>query len=84
TPEKIFFCIVFYISIKIHINIENIIFSNLSIPSKYNKAGSILRTIRKILPVFEREEVLSKFNLIFIISNLEMKKEIKNLKIINI
>lgn len=81
TPEKIFFIIIFYISVKLHIRNEKIIFSNVSILSKYNKAGSIYRTIRKILPIFEMEDVLSKFNLVFIISNLELQKEIKNLKI---
>lgn len=81
TPEKIFFIIAFYISIKLNVKIENIIFSNASILSKYNKAGSIYRTIRKILPIFEMEDGLSRFNLIFIISNLELKREIKNLKI---
>ena len=84
TPEKIFFVIVFYISINLYIDTKNIIFSNLFVPVKYNKAGSIFRTIRKILPLFESEDKLSKFNLIFIISNLEMKKDIKNLKIIKI
>ncbi len=84
TPEKIFFMIVFYISIKLHINKDNIIFSNVSILSQFNKAGSIYRTIRKILPIFEMEDALSKFNLIFIISNLELKKTIKNLNIITI
>ncbi|UCD01356.1 MAG: hypothetical protein JSV23_10840, partial [Promethearchaeota archaeon] len=81
TPEKIFFIIVFYISVKLHIKNKNIIFSNASILSKYNKAGSIYRAIRKILPIFEREDALSKINLIFIISNLELKKEIKNLNV---
>lgn len=84
TPEKIFFIIVFYISIKLHINKPNIIFSNISILTQYNKAGSIYRTIRKILPIFEAEDRLSKFNLVFIISNLELKKTIKNLNIITI
>ncbi len=84
TPEKIFFIMVFYISIKLNIKIENIIFSNVSILSKYDKGGSIYRTIRKVLPIFEMEEKLSKFNLIFIISNLELKREIKNLKIYTI
>ncbi len=84
TPEKIFFIIVFYISIKLHINKYNIIFSNLSILNQYNKAGSIYRTIRKILPIFEMEDTLSKFNLTFILSNLELKKAIKNLNIITI
>ena len=81
TPEKIFFIIVFYISIKLHVRYENIIFSNISILNKYNKAGSIYRTIRKILPIFKKDHSLSKFNLIFIMANLELKKEIKNLKV---
>ncbi|MFX1364676.1 MAG: coiled-coil domain-containing protein [Promethearchaeota archaeon] len=81
TPEKIFVIIVFYISIKLYVKSKNIIFSNVSILSKYNKAGSIYRTIRKILPLFEKDTLLSGFNLIFILSNLELKKEIKNLKI---
>ncbi|MFW9998936.1 MAG: coiled-coil domain-containing protein [Candidatus Hodarchaeota archaeon] len=81
TPEKIFFMITFYLSIKLQIKEEYIIFSNLSILSKYNKAGSIYRTIRKILPIFEMDKSLSRFNLVFIISNLELKREIKNLKI---
>ncbi len=81
TPEKIFFIIVFYISIKLHINQNNIIFSNVSILNQFNKAGSIYRTIRKIIPIFDSEKSLSKFNLIFILSNLELKKEIKNLNV---
>ena len=83
TPEKIFFIIICYISIEIQLKNKNIVFSNLFIPSNYNKAGSIFRTIRKILPLFESED-FAEFNLIFILSNLEMKKEIKNLKIITI
>ena len=84
TPEKIFFIITYYISMEIQVKNDNIVFSNLFIPSIYNKAGSILRTIRKILPLFENERNLASFNLIFILSNLEMKKEIKNLKKITI
>ncbi len=84
TPEKIFFIIVFYISIKLQSKIENVIFSNLFIPRKYNKAGSIFRTIRKILPIFENDEELFRFKLIFIISDLEMKKQIKELKVIRL
>jgi len=83
TPEKIFFIIICYISIEIQLKNNNIIFSNLFIPSNYNKAGSIYRTIRKILPLFESDDFV-EFNLIFILSNLEMKKEIKNLKVITI
>ncbi len=84
TPEKIYFVMVFYISIRVILQIKNIIFSNLFIPSEYNKRGSVYRTITKILPIFEQEESLKTFNLIFIISNLEMKKKIQNIKIIKI
>lgn len=84
TPERIFFIIVFYLSIKLQNKSENIMFSNLFLPIKYNKAGSIYRTIRKILPIFEKEEVLSRINLVFIFSNLEMKKKINNLNLINL
>lgn len=84
TPEKIYFVMTFYISIKIILQAKNIIFSNLFVPSEYNKRGSIYRTITKILPIFEQEKNLKKFNLIFLISNLEMKKKIENVKIIKI
>ena len=84
TPEKIFFIIVFYLSIRLHTNTKNIVFSNASIINQYNKAGSIYRTIRKILPIFEMDDKLSKFNLVFILSNLELKRTIKNLNIITI
>ncbi|MFX0145427.1 MAG: hypothetical protein ACFE9C_15290, partial [Candidatus Hodarchaeota archaeon] len=84
TPEKIFFIIVFYLSIELHTNTKNIVFSNTSIINQYNKAGSIYRTIRKILPIFEMDDKLSKFNLVFILSNLELKRTIKNLNIITI
>ncbi len=84
TPERIYFIIVFYLSIKLQNKSENIMFSNLFLPIKYNKAGSIYRTIRKILPIFEKEEVLSRINLVFIFSNLEMKKKINNLNLINL
>ena len=84
TPEKIFFVIVLYISIKILLKSKNIIFSNLFLPSFYNKRGSIFRTIKNIIPVFGREDVLKGFNLVFLLTNLEMGEQIKNLKIITI
>jgi peptidoglycan hydrolase CwlO-like protein len=84
TPEKIFFIIIFYISIKLLFNKNDIIFSNVSILSQYNKAGSIYRTIRKLIPIFEQDKNLTNQNLIFILSNLELKKEIKSLKVITI
>ncbi|MFX0025349.1 MAG: hypothetical protein ACFE8M_02965 [Candidatus Hermodarchaeota archaeon] len=84
TPEKVFLIVVLYISINIVLNEKNLTFSNLFIPKEYNKSGSILRTIRKILPIFKSNENLKDFNLIFIMSNIEIKKEIKNVKIIEI
>lgn len=84
TPEKIFFVISFYISIQIILDTQYIIFSNLFLPNEYNKRGSIFRTINKILPIFDKESTLKDFNLIFLISNLEMKKKIENIKIIKI
>ncbi|MFX1584427.1 MAG: hypothetical protein ACFFDL_07510 [Promethearchaeota archaeon] len=84
TPEKVFFIVVLYISINIILDEKNITFSNLFIPKDYNKGGSILRTIRKILPLFRSKENLKDFKLIFIMSSIEIKKEIKNIKIIQI
>jgi chromosome segregation ATPase len=83
TPEKVFFLITFFISIKILLKSQNIIFSNLFLPAKYNKRGSVFRTISKAISLFENEKDFKDFNLIFIISSLEMKKPIENLRIIN-
>jgi hypothetical protein len=82
TPEKIFFVIILYISIKVLNKSETIIFSNIFVPPDYNKRGSIIRTIKKILPHFSADKNLAKFNLIFILSNFELKDRINNIKII--
>jgi len=84
TPEKIFFIISFSISIGVLLGDDTIFFSNLFIPNIYNKGGSIYRTIRKILPLFETNENLTKYKLIFLMSNLELKKEMNNIKIIKV
>jgi hypothetical protein len=84
TPEKIFSVIGIFISLKILLLSNSIIFSNLFLPANYNKRGSIFRTINKILPLFESNKNLSDINLIFVLSNLEMKNEIKNLKVLTI
>jgi len=84
TPEKIYFIIAFFLSIKILLKSENILFSNLFIPNIYNKGGSIYRTIRKILPIFETNDNLTNFKLIFLMSNLELKKEIEKLKVLKV
>ena len=59
-----------------------IIFSNLFIPNNYNKRGSIERTLKKIIPLFSTESHLLDIKLIFIIANLDIKSDIKNLKLI--
>ena len=84
TPEKIFFIVSFSISIGVLLGDDTIFFSNLFVPNIYNKGGSIYRTIRKILPLFETNEKLIKYKLIFLMSNLELKKEINNIKIIKV
>ena len=85
TPEKIFFIISFFISFKVLLNSKNIIFSNLFILPVYNtKGGSIYRTIRKIIPLFKTDENLSDVSIILLMSNLELKKDIDNFKIIEV
>ncbi len=84
TPEKVFFVISFYISLNIIMNNHCIIFSNLFLPQAFNKRGSVFRTIRKIVPIFIQESELEQYLLIFIISNLILKKPIKIIPIINI
>ena len=84
TPEKIFFIISFYISVKIVFNSKNIIFSNLFILPAYNKGGSIYRTIRKIIPLFETEENLSNVRITLLMSNLKLNKDIEKMKIIKL
>jgi len=84
TPEKIFFIVSLFISIGVLLGHDNIFFSNMFIPRIYNKGGSIYRTIRKILPLFETNDKLTKYKLIFLMSNLELKNEINNLKLIKV
>ncbi len=84
TPEKIFVVFTIFISINILLNKRYIVFSNLFLPSQFNKRGSIFRTIRKILPVFQNNNNLKKKNLVFVISNLELKKPLESLNTINI
>ncbi|MBY9006183.1 MAG: hypothetical protein KGD63_05450 [Candidatus Lokiarchaeota archaeon] len=84
TPEKVLFVVMLFISIKIILNFKIIIFSNLFIHQNYNKRGSLFRTIEKIIPIFEKNENLKDISLIFIISNLEMKKSINNINLIKI
>ncbi|MHA1671939.1 MAG: hypothetical protein ACTSV5_15415 [Promethearchaeota archaeon] len=84
TPEKIFFVIIMQISIKMIQKSKTILFSNAFIPDSYNKRGSIFRTIRKFVQSFERNPSFNDYTIIFIISNLELKNKIENIKIIKI
>jgi hypothetical protein len=84
TPEKIFFIIIMQISIKMLQKSKTILFSNAFIPDSYNKRGSIFRTIRKLNQTFERNDSFNDYTFVFIISNLELKKQIQNIKIIKI
>jgi chromosome segregation ATPase len=84
TPERIFSIIGLFFSFKILLKSRPIIFSNLFLPTKYNKRGSIFRTLAKIIPLFERNEKFADLKIIYVLSNLELKQEIKNLKVITI
>jgi chromosome segregation ATPase len=84
TPEKIFFIVSFFFAIGVFLKKVDIFFSNLFLPAIYNKGGSIYRTIRRLLPIFETNTQLKNHKIIFLISNLELKKEIDNIKIINV
>lgn len=84
TPEKIFFIITVDITVKILQNSKIVIYSNIYAPKEYNKKGSIFRTIKKIIPIFETEKSLQNFYFVFIVSNLELKESIENLNIITI
>jgi hypothetical protein len=66
------------------LNSKYIVFSNLFILPVYNKGGSIYRTIRKIIPLFETDENLSDVSIILLMSNLTLKKDIEKLKIIKV
>jgi hypothetical protein len=84
TPEKVFLVIIFSLSIEMLNHSKYIIFSNLFIPNNYNKRGSIERTIKKIVPLFNMKPHLLDIKLIFIIANLDIKSDIKNLKLIKV
>ena len=84
TPEKIFFIVCFFLSNEVLLGHNNILFSNLFIPKIYNKGGSIYRTFRRIIPLFDTNDKLRKYKLIFVISNLELKQDINNIKIIKV
>ncbi|MFO8019381.1 MAG: hypothetical protein R6U96_12160 [Promethearchaeia archaeon] len=84
TPERVYFGICFYLSCFIVLGREEIVFSNLFLPANFNKRGSLFRTIRKTIPVFEQNPPLNTYKLIYLISKLHMKRQIKNTKVINL
>ncbi|MGV9204046.1 MAG: hypothetical protein ACOC44_08485 [Promethearchaeia archaeon] len=84
TPEKVYFGICFYLSCFIIMGKKKIIFSNLYLPSDFNKRGSLFRTFRKTIPLFKEDKLLNDFILISLISKLKLKRQIKNAKVINL
>ncbi|TXT67013.1 MAG: hypothetical protein BAJALOKI1v1_210015 [Promethearchaeota archaeon] len=85
TPEKVYYAMVFFLAFKIILTNNKVIkFSNLFLHQNFNKRGSIFRTLRKIIPILKNKKKLASAQFVFIISNLEMKKPIKNINIIQI
>ena len=84
TPEKVYFIISFCIVIQLIRGTKEIIFTNLFLPEKFNKKGSIFRTIKKLLNLVQNNKSLEEISLIFIIKNLEPKKLIPELNLIRI
>jgi hypothetical protein len=84
TPEKVFFVIIFFLSIQILNDSKHVIFSNLLIPNYYNKRGSIERTIKKITPLLNEDARFSDIKLILILANLDLKSDFNNIKVIKI
>lgn len=85
TPEKVFFAIVFYLSIHMVLNNKTIVFSNLFLHEKFNKRGSLFRTFRKSISLIDEVPLLKEYSFILFISKLPMKKPIDNkyIEIIN-
>lgn len=84
TPEKVYVAISFFIATHIVINNSKIIFSNFFLNDKFNKRGSLFRTIRKIIPLLKDKEIFEEIEITFLISNLKMKRPIENINIIKL
>jgi len=83
TPEKVFFVICFYLTIEILKNKNNILCTNLLIPKDYNKQGSIIRTLTKIIPILLENPALKDKKFTFLFSGFKLTKDIKNVIIFN-
>jgi len=84
TPEKVYITICFIIVIQLINNLKQIIVSNTFLPEKFNKKGSIFRTIKKLLNLVRNDQSFKDISLTFIIKNFEPKKMIQNLNVIKI
>ncbi|MBD3212539.1 MAG: hypothetical protein GF311_08020 [Candidatus Lokiarchaeota archaeon] len=84
TPEKVFVVINLFITINISLDVRKVLFSNLYLNENFNKRGSLFRTLRKVIPIFQQNKNLKDIELTFAISNLEMKRPIENMNIIKL
>ena len=84
TPEKVYVIISFTLVQQLIKNLSQIIISNIFLPEKFNKKGSIFRTIKKLLPLVQGDQSFKDISLTFVIKNFEPKKLIQNLNVIKI
>jgi hypothetical protein len=84
TPEKVYITICFIIVIQLIKKLKQIIVSNTFLPEKFNKKGSIFRTIKKLLNLVRNDQSFKDISLTFIIKNFEPKKMIHHLNVIKI
>jgi len=84
TPEKVYVIICFTLVIQMIKNLNQIIISNIFLPEKFNKRGSIFRTIKKLVRIVQDDQSFKEISLTFIIKNFEPKKLIQNLNVIKI
>ena len=84
TPEKVYIIICFILVMQLIKNLNQIIISNIFLPEKFNKRGSIFRTIKKLLPLVQDDQSFREISLTFVIKNFEPKKKIQNLNVIKL
>ena len=84
TPEKVYITICFIAVIQMINNLNQIIISNVFLPEKFNKRGSIFRTIKKLINLVQNDQSFRDISFTFIIRNFEPKKMITNLNVIKI
>lgn len=84
TPEKIYVIMSFIIILQLIKGSKEIIFTNIFLPERFNKKGSIFRTIKKLIDLVQNNRSFNDVSMIFIIQGLEPKKIIPNLNVIRI